>query len=260
MESTKTIHIAPLGVENDRIHEPAIDYGADTVILLQYLPETPPIEDIYADLEATLHDAGIEVISKEANFDDLFDALAAFATTIEAHAGSNELYVNVSSGNKIGGIAGMIACMTTGQAKPYYVKAEEHDSNHPQPSSGGPSKGVRAVETVPRYPMERPSVQFLSVMRFIREQDTEFRDTDEPFAEKGEIIEHGESVPLPFMMDFDAENHQAKYGRLRHQIIDPLTEIGYITVQEHGNTDRVKLTGDGRNTLRAFEYRLDREL
>lgn len=256
----RSIHIAPLGVENERISQPAIDYEADRIILLRYLPQTPPLDDIHGELTESLEDAGIEHEYQQSNFGDLFDALAAFAETIEAQRDIDDVYVNVSSGNKVAAIAGMIACMTTGRATPYYVKAEEHDSNFPQPSSGGPAQGVRSVETIPRYPMDRPKTEHLAIMRFIREQDTKMRDTDEPFAEKQDLIEYGEQVPLPFMMDLDADTHQAKYQRLRHNIITPLQELDYITIEDHGTTDRVKLTEDGRNTLRAFEYILQREL
>ncbi len=250
----QAIHIAPFGVENERISNPATNYEADLVILLRYLPQTPPLEDVHNELTDSLEEEGIEYEYVNANFDDLFDGIAILAETIENQREKDEVYVNVSTGNKIAAIAGMIACMTTGNATPYYVKAEEHDSNFPQPSPGGPSKGVRDVQTIPRYPMDRPDLQHLAIMNYINERDTETRDTDEPFAEKSKLIEYGQKAELPFIASYEGDTEKGKYQRLRHHIINPLTELGYISIEEHGTSDRVKLTEDGRNTLHAFKY------
>jgi len=250
----KSIHIAPLGVENERISQPAIDYEADHIILLEYLPPVPPLDDIHSELTTALDEAGIEYERKRTDFDDLFEGLTGLAETIETQAGKNDIYVNVSSGNKVAAIAGMIACMVTGQATPYYVKAEENDSNFPQPSSGKPAQGIRSIETIPRYPMDRPETEHLAVMKFIHEQETELRDDDQPFVEKKKIIEFGEEEDLPFMSNYEGETEKGKYSRLRHHIIEPLEEFDYITIEEHGSSDIIKLTEDGRNTLRAFEY------
>lgn len=257
--ATETIHIAPLGVENDRISKPAIDYGADRIILLEYLPRTPPLDDVHEGLETALDDAGIEYNRHRANFDDLFDGLADMAETIETQRDKDEIYLNVSSGNKIAAIAGMIACMSTGRATPYYVKAEEHDSNFPQPSPGGPSQGIRSVETIPRYPMDRPKTEHLAIMKHIQEQETALRDDEQPFVEKQDIIEFGKAENLPFIANYTGETKKGEYQRLKHHIITPLTELGYITINEHGTSNRVKLTEDGENTLRAFLYVIENQ-
>lgn len=253
----KSVHIAPMGVENERISQPAIDYEADRMILLEYLPRTPPLDDVHDELKTALSDAEIGFETVRADFDDMFEGLATIAETIEALREKDEVYVNVSSGNKVAAIAGMIACMTTGRATPYYVKAEEQDSNFPQPSPGGPSQGIRSVEKIPRFPMDRPKREHLEIMGYIDRQETETRDSDEPFAERGELIKNGEKEGHPFIANYEGETEKGKYQRLRHHITDPLEDRGYIRTEDHRSSTRIKLTEDGRNTLRAFSYVLD---
>jgi hypothetical protein len=255
---SQAVHIAPLGVENERISEPVIQYEANQVILMEYLPRTPPLDDVHAELEDALSTADIQFERKRANLEDLFDALSTLAQTIEDQREKDEVYVNVSSGNKVAAIAGMIACMATDQADPYYVKAEAHDSNFPKPGPGGPAQGVRSIQTIPRYPMDRPSLEQLAVMHHISTQNTEMRDTDEPFREKRELWEFGENRQLPFMSGFSGETNKGKFQRLRHHILDPLMDRGYISIESR-SSDRVMLTEDGKNTLRAFQYLVEQE-
>lgn len=250
------VHIAPLGIEDDRISQPAIEYEADRLILLTYLPRTPPLEHVLESLESALTDHGIDYQLREANFDDLFDGLGTIAQTIEDQPDRDDVYVNVSSGNKIAAIAGMIACMATSDAVPYYVTAEEHDSNFPHPSGSGPSTGVRSIEPIPRYPMEAPDTEHLRIMKHIDEQDTTMRDTDEPFATKSELIEFGETAGLAFIADYDGDTPQGKHQRLSRKVLEPLLELAYIRTESHGTADRVFLTPDGKNTLRAFAHKL----
>lgn len=244
------VHVAPFGIEFDRIVEPPVEHGADRVVLLRYLPAALLTQVGDGDVEAALADEGIACDVVDVEIDDLFDAVAAFGDVLDRHA-DDHVYVNLSSGDKLTAVGAMIACMAAGSAQPYYVEAEEHGSLQPPAP-----RGVRSIQTVPSYHIERPEDQHLVVMNHIAGSDRTTADGD-PYRIKRELFEHGEARGLPFMADFDGDTDKGKFRRLDAHVVSPLQEKGYIEVTQVGTQRRVFLTEDGRNTLRAFSYLLD---
>jgi hypothetical protein len=249
-EVAERVHIAPLGIEYDRIVQPLLRTDADRVVLLDYLPAylTEQLRD--DQIEADLDSHGIEYERNACDIDDLFDALAAFGEAILEYE-SDAVYVNLATGDKMLAIGGMIACMTTEAAEPYYVEAEQHGSHQPPVPTG-----VRSVDTLPRYPMERPDVQHLHVMNYIANSDRTTAD-GKPYRIKRELFEFGEGAELPFIADYDGETNKGKFRKLDRHVVKPLGKKGYIDVEEVGTKKWVTLTEDGENTLRAFRYLLD---
>jgi len=245
------VHVVPLGIEHDRIVEPAVDHGADRVVLLQYLP--PSLRDHLRDddVVAALSGDGIDCEVVEVEVRDLFDAVAAFGRVFDRYE-DDHVFVNLATGDKLTAIGGMIACMADGTATPYYVEAEAGGSRQPPAP-----RGVRSVDTVPPYPIDRPEYQHLAVMEHIADSERTTAD-GEPYRIKRELFEFGEAEGLPFMREFDGETDKGKFRRLDAHVFGPLSERGYLEVREVGTRKRVFLTEDGRNTLRAFRYVLDR--
>lgn len=249
-EVPEHVHVAPYGMEFDRIVEPPVQHGADRVVLLRYLPASLLEQVGEGDVEAALTEAGIAVDVVDVDVDDLFDAVAAFGRVLEAYGGE-QLYVNLSSGDKLTAVGAMIACMAAGTAQPYYVEAEEHGSLQPPAP-----RGIRSIQSVPSYHIERPEFQHLVLMAYVADSDRTTPD-GEPYRIKRELFEHGEARGLPFMADFDGETDKGKFRRLDAHVVSPLDEKGYVEVRQVGTQRRVFLTEDGRNTLRAFSYLLD---
>ena len=250
LDAPELVHVAPLGIEHDRIVEPPLDHGADRVVLLRYLPGEMrrPTED--DDVETVLEDEGVECDVVDAEMDDLFDAVEAFGRMLALYA-DERVFVNLASGDKVTAIGGMIACMADGTAQPYYVEAREHGSLQPPAP-----RGVRSIDTIPSYQIERPDHQHLAVMDHVAGSDRTDADGT-PYRIKRELFEFGEAAELPFMADFDGETDKGKFRRLDAHIVAPLRERGYVSVEEVGTQKRVFLTDDGRNTLRAFRYLLE---
>jgi len=245
-ELSRRVHVAPFGVERDRIVRPAVEYGADKVVLLDYLSEPVPARP---DLEALIDDFeehGIDHECRPSTITDIFDALGAVGAAVVDHA-DDEVFVNLATGSKPVAIGGMIACMTTG-ARPYYVEAEQYGS-HQGPVPGG----VQSIDAVPPYPMDRPEDQHLRVMDYVATSDRTTPD-GEPYRIKRELIEFGEREGLPFLADYEGDTEKGKFRRLDAHIVSPLDEQEFVRVEEVGTQRRVFLTEDGRNTLRAFRY------
>lgn len=247
---SERVHVAPLGIEHDRIVEPPAEHGADRVVLLRYLPSSLRDQLLTEDVEATLADHGIACEFRDAEIRDLFDAIAAFGLIIQDHA-DDQVFVNLASGDKVTAIGAMIACMADGDAQPYHVEAEEHGSRQPPAP-----RGVRSIDTVPSYHIERPENQHIAVMAHVAEAETTTAD-GQPYRIKRELFEFGETAGLPFMEEFDGDTDAGKFRRLDAHVLGPLTERGYLEVREVGTQRRVLLTEDGRNTLRAFRYCLE---
>jgi hypothetical protein len=267
------IHIAPLGVESDRITEPAINQGADRVILIKYLPKEVDDRLAIDQIEARFEEAGIVVEYEhcEGEVTDLYDAVAKFGEVMLANR-DDEVYVNLATGDKDTTIGGMIACMTLGIATPYYVEAETRGTLQRQPP-----EGVNAVDSIPPYPMERPTDEHLAVMRRIETGDNVDKsalirfaagEDDSELYDKEDLVAIGEeSDPvLPFLSGLDEifeervdyprnlKPTKAAFGRLNTHIINPLEEKEFIEIKELGTRHRITLTPAGENMLRAFEY------
>lgn len=251
----RIVHIAPFGAETKRITEPAFEWRADHVVLVDYLFPPGPYEHIHDEVLTTLDDAGIDYSTPEYDIQgDLFGAVAAISSEIESHA-DDLVYVNLASGSKVTAIAGMIAAMTSEEATPYYVEADDAGSVAPTPATN-----VGSIEEIPRYPMDRPEYQHIAIMKFISESvhSHELGDS-ESYQDKTSLYEFGDAAGLRFMSGAEDATSEAKFGRLDGHIIKPLQKREYIEVEQVGQHRRVMLTELGRNTLRSFEHILSDE-
>lgn len=256
MDVVERVHVMPLGFEHDRIVEPAIEYCADRVILLDWIAddiERPPYHaDVFADLDA----AGIEVERRDCELFDLYDSIAVIAEIATAEATSddeddvgNDVYVNLATGSKITAIGGMIACMVTGNASPYYVRAERYASG-----AEPVGYGMELVIDLPTYPMDRPDRQQIAVLDRLVEAGPQ---------SKKQLIRFGSDSELPFVRDcdrpFDASGKPTKqsYARLRRHVVDPLADRGFVAVESVGTTRQVRVTEAGRNARTAFGFLLN---
>ncbi|AZH24632.1 HFX_2341 family transcriptional regulator domain-containing protein [Haloplanus aerogenes] len=256
MNVAERVHVMPLGFEHDRIVEPAREYRADRVILLDWLAddiERPAYhDDVLADLDA----AGIDAERRDCDLFDLYDSIAVIAEIVtdeatpdDADDVANDVYVNLATGSKITAIGGMIACMVTGAATPYYVRAERYASG-----TEPVGYGMELAIDLPTYPMDRPDYQQIAVLD---------RLADEGPCSKKELIRFGAEWELPFVDDcdrpFDAAGKPTKqsYARLRRHVVEPLEERGFVTVESVGTTRQVRATEAGRNARTAFGYVLD---
>jgi hypothetical protein len=248
MRIPKRIHIMPLGYEKERIIEPALQYDADRVILVDYEPSSDESEtvhrpDYHDEVRTAIRDADIEVVDISCDIFDLYSSLGMIAQLAAAFEQHN-VYVNLASGSKVTAIGGMLACMATG-AIPYYVKAANYAGGEEDPVAWN----VTDIETLPKYHIQPPERQHIAILGFIAQH--------EPVT-KQDIIEFGTRENLPFIARYDTEGVQnptrGYYRRLDSQIITPMVERSYIDVEEHSKYRYVSITESGANTLQAFRY------
>lgn len=256
MNVAERVHVMPLGFEYDRIVEPAREYRADRVILLDWIADDIERPAYHDDVLSDLAAAGIDTECRECELFDLYDSIAVIAEIVTREATpsdgdefANDVYVNLATGSKITAIGGMIACMVTGDAEPYYVRAERYASR-----TEPVGYGMELAIDLPAYPMDRPDYQQIAVLdRLVKAGP----------CSKQALIRFGDDHDLSFVRDcdrpFDASGKPTKqsYARLRRHVVDPLEAREFVTVESVGTTRQVRVTEAGRNAGKAFSYLLE---
>lgn len=250
-EFPRRVHIVPFGPETDRITKPAIEMRADLVVLIHYDEMEPTYEDLQTEVRTRLETEGIEYTEPEYRGEDkLFRSIDAVSREINKYA-DDLVYVNLAVGSKVMAIGSMMAAMSADDVKPYYVKATDSGSVAPTPATN-----VEEVQSIPRFPMDRPEMEHVALLEFIERSSHKHELGDlEPYQVKSTLYEFGEAAELPFMKNVDEDaTSKAKFNRLDNHIIRPLTERGYVEIEEVGQHHRVFLTDLGTHIIEGFGY------
>ncbi|MFA1610823.1 HFX_2341 family transcriptional regulator domain-containing protein [Halobellus rubicundus] len=241
------VHIVPLGYEYERVTVPAIRMRADRVYLVYHEGDDPAKRpEYYADIREDLRAAGIAVDDDTVcNIFDLYDTLRTVAELIQANR-EHEVYVNLASGGKVTAIAGMIACMVTGNAEPIYVSAAEYGQDKEVPVA----KNVTSVSRLPTYPIQAPSRDPLRLLRYVVE--------DGPVT-KQECIEFAVGAGIDPLAGHSEDDTRGLYRLLDSHLLNSLRDDGYVETFKKGRNKYVEATVEGENTLEAFAYLLDED-
>lgn len=247
LDVSDRVHIVPLGYEYERVTVPAIRMHADCVCLIYHSGDDPGDRpDYYDDIHADFRDAGIECNDENAcNIFDLYDTLRTIAELIQANRG-DEVYVNLASGGKITAIAGMIACMVTGNAEPIYVSASEYGQNKQVPVA----KNVTSISRLPTYPIQAPSRNPIKLLQFIVEEGP---------VTKQDCIEFAVVEGINPLAGHESDDTRGLYRLLDSHLLGPLQNDRYVETYKEGRNKYVEATEEGQNTLEAFTYMLKRD-
>lgn len=248
MEVTDRVHIAGHGWEVARIVEPLFELKADKLVLICPTNDAHLTEferDMIEDLESMER---LEVELREANFYDLDSSLQAYTQAIKDH-GDDEVYINISTGTNIAGIAGMMAAQTSGAA-PYYVRPTLGDQSDDPDSDEGVSlpdqplfDTAGKITELPVFELQGPSPEQLQILGYLLGEDG---------VTKKELIRFAEDRELPFIANTEAKSDEGRYRLLESHIIDPLTDGGYVRVEKAGRKKNVFLEQRGIDALAAF--------
>jgi len=249
MDFPENVHIMPFGFERDRIVKVADRSNADKVVLLDWLDdiERPPYHEA---VRQALAESNLEVAEIECNIFDLYETIATITELIvtETEAG-NSVYVNLATGGKITAIGGMIACMVTGEAEPYYVRAESYTTRD-EPIGHGIEKKME----LPNYPMDKPDAQQIEMLGYLVSEFESTREGISYTVRKKDLIEYAKEHELPFAAHYEGDSYNGYYRRLENHILDPLQERGYIEIVERGRQKIVTPTELGKQSYHAFQH------
>ena len=248
---TLRVHIAPVGFEVDRIVLPAIRKKADRVWLITDKPGHQDKGGSYAEaIEKRLKVSHIECRQASADRIDLFDILRALRTIILREKG-NYILVNVSVGSKIQSIASMMACMMfkdMATIKPYYVVPEKYNTTLLEEKKNQETEGMKDIVTLPEYKIEIPNERLIECMYMISEhKDNKITKRElKDLALNKNLIQVGKKDTL----NKEARKDQAAYMALNKNLIEPLMDWKFISVEKIGSRHIVSLTDEGLNALR----------
>jgi len=244
----RRVHISPVGFEIDRVVEPLIRMEADKVYLFAEGNENADkLKHFIGEISKRLENESIEIEQRgwELKHIELYATLREYRRIIDEEAG-NDIFINVSTGSKIHAIAGMIASMIFKKddlkIMPYYVVPEKYadsPSNNVQYTSG-----CKEIKTLPNYRIEKPSDDIMDVLMKI----SEIEKTGTPVTKKI-LIEVLEKANIQLTADKESRNDAGKYNALQRKYLKPLTDWGYIRLDERSKRPRIELTEEGRNAL-----------
>jgi len=255
MNSSQRIHIAPFGFEHDRIVLPAKEYNADHVILLDFIADNISRPDYHEDVIDDLESSGIAVTQLECDLFNLYESMSVIANqAIKHYRDGNKVRVNLTTGSTITAIGGMIACMVTEAATPYYVRADEYASGT-EPIG----YGMEFADELPPYPMDGPDEQQVAVLAYLAFCKQESENVVETYdIRKDDLIEFGKESNLPFATEYTGDSKKGYYRRLDRHVLDTLLDQDYITIEAVGRSKRIHPTEGGINAAKAFSYLLQK--
>lgn len=231
------VHIAPVGYEIDRIVLPAKEMRADKVILLIHEnPSEDKATKFYEKISEQLEKLNIDIQTEYHDRISLFAIIKTVKNLILKEQG-NIISVNLASGSKIQAIGCMMASMMFNEknnVNPFYVEAKEY----PGFSGKVLSKGIKEIEQIPTYEIQKPNEKLVSALKII--------------VESGGKISKKEMAKLAVekkLIIVNAENQsQATFASLDKNIIHSLeNEWNFITVNKVGRTRWIHLTEEGKN-------------
>ena len=243
MNANLRVHIIPVGFDSVRVTDPLIKGKADRVYLIRHNTDKRRGHKIYYDwiIDKLAKDLkSIEIKEKNVdlwNLDKLVEAIRTIIT--EEKRQDNHMYVNVSTGPKVAGIAGMLACMIC-DAEPYYVHL---DYSKDKAVNDVKELPVLKTTNLPAYKIQQPTSEQLIILNLLKNGPMR----------KSDIIVELEKLNIIKPADPSVEfSVYAKHGQLR-TILEPMKkDWGFVEIETRSKRSDVSITGKGQTALHIF--------
>lgn len=174
-------------------------------------------------------DGGKSQVSRvDCDLTDPADVCRAVGAVTAESADGDHVYVNVASERCLSTVGATLGCLVT-EATLVHPAAGESDHEGPP---------------VPALPVATPTPEQAAVLDYVGERSE---------VTKKELIEYGRETGLSFVTDCGG-GRKSRYRALETNIVDPLTERGYLSVRAVGRQHRVTLTATGKRARRTFAY------
>lgn len=163
------VHVAPVGYYLDRVWEVPLKNKADRLWLIVDEGGTASNEAPYRDEIKRHIGRKLELKEEPVKLWELDDLLRAYGKVVRSElAQGNEVWINISTGSKLQGVAGALTAMSNGpRVHSYYVVAEDFERPPRKPGAKGPvalASGVRRVIPLPEYQLDRPGREEMKVL------------------------------------------------------------------------------------------------
>jgi hypothetical protein len=235
------VHIVPMGLEMDRVLGGLKEFPTNRVILLYGTDATSKIEK-----KARLNGKRIkEMVSATIDVEeielDIFDFYSAARTLKnmfhELREKDVEVYVNLSTGNRIITSAALLACFMT-RSHPYYVRPERYSIPEDQEVL---SYGVESVMEIPSVTIMGPTSDEEELLKALGRLGGSARH-------ETSLIPQLETVGGFFKPRKEGESKRSYLARKRahlSRVLKALDNEGYVTLVKKGRYVNVSLTETG---------------
>ncbi|MEN3016419.1 MAG: DUF6293 family protein [Candidatus Methanosuratincola petrocarbonis] len=241
---SERVHIAPVGFEIDRVVLPFIKMKGERIHLIVRQDSNERgincLEMIKEDLKGTqkpyeIHKAELDLLKLIHTCRKIIDG--------ELNAG-NHIFVNISSGGSIQGVACHFAALTFKKDVTAYYAYPEKYVEVVDPKRAQNSSGLSKIEIIPHYSIDLPTQKEISFLVLISQTRNPRKSALlKRCLEKGLFSVDGKSKPYGHVI-------------LESKYIRPLEEKGLLVVEGRGRESRIQLTEKGRNTLLLNGYDL----
>jgi hypothetical protein len=265
----ETVHIVPLGFEDDRVTRPFEKTKPNRV----YLLVTPPIPKYTEKMNEKqkyfnervaqkLSDAKIEFKFIEVDLFDVYKVMNKVATLIKGEKGADDhgskVLVNMSAAGKLTAVGATLAAMAQG-AETYYVFADDYSKDKKEEEQHGFSICTSPENSwwLPKFKIEMPEERLLKVLAIIskkkectytdellkpliKEDSRHFKDAESLLANKKPQLNHREEK------EFRRRILQENLNNLHRGILNKLKKGEYIGVEKDGKYSKVWITESGK--------------
>ena len=250
MEKLKTVldvHIVPVGLEIDRAVIPLKVHNADKVYLLTQEKENGASKYFLREIQERIDKEcprlkGNVIIRRYREWDDLSSIMSEICRIVRYEKSEgNRIFINISSGGKLAGIAGTIISLMYGVTA-YYVIPEVYKDRMEKKQ---PTTGYRETLELPRFKIENPDDKLVYVLWLINKygRTTQKRIIADPVIQK--------LMEIPDEKENKLSNH-AVYGKFWRNFLQPLVKKGWIEKEGQRRAAKISLTKEGENILKIF--------
>lgn len=236
-----TAHVVPMGLEMDRVLGGLKEFPTNRVILLYGTDVDSEIERkarLNGDRIKEMVKATIDVVEMELDIFDFYSATRMLkGLFLELREEGFEVYVNLSTGNRIITSAALLACFMT-RSHPYYVRPEKYSIPEDQEVL---SHGVASV-------MEIPSVMIVGPTKDEEELLNALGRLGGSVRHETSLIPQLDTVKNFFKPRKEGESKRSYLARKRAHLsrsLKTLEKEGYINLSKKGRYVNVSLTETG---------------
>ena len=245
--SEQDVHIVPIGLEIDRAVIPLKKLNADKVYLLTQKKEDGASKYFLTEIEKRIeedcpHLKGNVIIEKYEEWDDLSSIMSKICEIVRyERLQSNKVFINISSGGQLTGIAGTIISLMYDVMAYYVIPEVYNDRERREP----PTTGYKTTLELPKFRIEKPDDKLVYVLWIINKYG---RTTQK------RIVEELTDKKLMRSTDEDGKelSKHALYGVFWRNFLRPLEEKGWVEREGQRRGVKVHLTEEGENILRIF--------
>ncbi len=238
----RTVHVIPMGLEIDRVLGGLKFFPTNRAILIYGSNEGSDIEQRARRNGDRIKEKVSATIDIEEMTLDIFDFYTSSRMLTSLFNGlisdGFEVYVNLSTGNRIITSAALLSCFMTG-SHPYYVRPEEYSIPHDQEVL---SIGVSSVMEIPSVRIIGPSPAGQELLKVLGSLGGSVRH-------EGALIQPMEGSKGFFTEIREGESKRAYLARKRaylSRVLRSLEKEGYVSLIKKGRYVKVSLSDSGK--------------